>query len=87
MADEEIDQSDAAPEQGVKPEKDAEETEKDMDTGNEDEDVYTEEGREKLQEDGEISPQEQAYMEGAEGSGKKKGHVRGDPDEELEEEK
>jgi len=87
MPEEEIDQSDAAPEQGVKPEKDAEETEKDMDTGNEDEDVYTEEGREKLQEDGEISPQEQAYMEGAEGSGKKKGHVRGDPDEELEEEK
>ena len=87
MPEEEIDQSDAAPEQGVKPEKDAEETEKDMDTGNEDEDVYNKKGREKLEEDDEISPREQAFMEGAEGGGHKKGHVRGDKDEELEEEK
>ncbi|MBW2993640.1 hypothetical protein KY317_03645, partial [Candidatus Woesearchaeota archaeon] len=46
-----------------------EEREKDMDMGKTDEDVYTEEGREKLVEDGEISPEEEGFMEGAEQKG------------------
>ncbi len=46
-----------------------EELEADMDMGKKDEDVYTEEGREKLVEDGEISPEEEGFMEGAEQKG------------------
>jgi len=87
MPEEEFDEAEPSPEQGIEPEKDAEETKKEMDIGEDDEDVYNEEGREKLEEDDEISPREQAFMEGAEGGGHKKGHVRGDKDEELEEEK
>lgn len=42
---------------------------KKMDEGEMDEDVSTEEGREKLVEDGEISPTEAGFSEGAEGRG------------------
>jgi len=40
-----------------------------MAEGTEDEDVYTDEGREALVEDGEISATEAGFMEGAEGDG------------------
>lgn len=40
-----------------------------METGEKDKDIYTEEGREKLTEDAEISPREEAFMEGAEERG------------------
>lgn len=42
---------------------------KKMSNGTEEADVYTEEGREKLVEDGELSPEESGFMEGAEGDG------------------
>ena len=40
-----------------------------MDEGKQDEDVYTETGRHKLVEDGELDPAEEGFMEGAEGLG------------------
>jgi YHS domain-containing protein len=41
----------------------------DMDTGEKEETVYDETGREKLVEDAEISPEEAGFMEGAEDDG------------------
>ena len=76
----------AAEEQGIVPEETSEEKKEEMESGEKDEEVYDDEGREKLVEDGELDTREEAFMEGAEGGGHKKGHVRGDPDEELEEE-
>ncbi len=40
-----------------------------MESGEKDETVYDETGREKLVEDGEISPEEEGFMEGAEDDG------------------
>ena len=40
-----------------------------MESGEKNEDVYSEEGREKLVEDGEISPEEEGFMKGAENLG------------------
>ena len=54
-----------AEEQGIEEEKTSEEKSEDMEHGEKDEDVYSEEGREKLVEDGEISPEEEGFMEGA----------------------
>tara|TARA_Y100000310_G_C20674099_1_gene811931 strand:+ start:2156 stop:2494 length:339 start_codon:yes stop_codon:yes gene_type:complete len=54
-----------AEEQGIEPEETSEEKSEDMEHGEKDEDVYSEEGREKLVEDGEISPEEEGFMEGA----------------------
>ncbi|MBU0460670.1 MAG: hypothetical protein KKH52_01520 [Nanoarchaeota archaeon] len=54
-----------AEEQGIEPEETSEEKTLEMEHGEKDEDVYTEEGREKLVEDGEISPEEEGFMEGA----------------------
>ncbi len=48
-----------------------EEIEQEMEQGKKEENVYSEEGREKLEEDGEISPTEAGFMEGTEGRGKK----------------
>jgi hypothetical protein len=59
-----------AEEQGIEKEETSEEEQLDMDTGKKDEEIYDEDGREKLMEDGEISPQEEAFMEGASGKGK-----------------
>jgi hypothetical protein len=56
-------------EQGIEPEETSEEEKLDMDTGEKDEDVYSEEGREKLEEDDELEPWEEGYMEGAEHKG------------------
>lgn len=55
-----------AEEQGIEKERTSEEKSQEMEIGEEDEDVYTEEGREKLTDDDEISPEEEAFMEGAE---------------------
>ena len=54
-----------AEEQGIEPEETSEEKTLEMEHGEKDEDVYSEEGREKLVEDGEISPEEEGFMEGA----------------------
>jgi hypothetical protein len=58
-----------AEEQGIIPEKTEEQVSEEMEHGEKNEDVYTEEGREKLVEDGEISPEEEGFMEGANASG------------------
>ena len=47
----------------------SDEIKEEMEEGKADEEVYTEEGREKLVEDGEISATEEAFMEGAEDRG------------------
>ncbi len=47
----------------------SEELKSEMESGEREEEVYSEEGREKLVEDAEISPEEQGFMEGAEGRG------------------
>ncbi len=58
-----------AEEQGIIPEKTEEQISDEMDMGERNEDVYTEEGRENLVEDDEISPEEEGFMEGANASG------------------
>ncbi len=58
-----------AEEQGIMPEETSEEAEEDMELGEKDEDVYSEEGREQLEEDDEIENWEEGFMEGAEGAG------------------
>lgn len=58
-----------AEEQGIMPEETSEEIEENMESGELDEDVYSEEGREKLVEDDEIDPEEEGFMEGAAGCG------------------
>ena len=60
-----------AEEQGIKKPKTSEEIKQDMEEGKKAENVYSEEGREKLVEDGEIEPHEDGFMEGAEGRGQK----------------
>lgn len=55
--------------EGVK--KTPEELGLEMEEGKKDEEVYTEEGREKELENDEIEPWEEGFMEGAEGRGKK----------------
>ncbi|MDP3698475.1 MAG: hypothetical protein Q8R47_02715 [Nanoarchaeota archaeon] len=58
-----------AEEQGILADETSEEHELAMAIGDEDEDVYTEEGRKKLEEDDEIAPWEEGVMEGASGIG------------------
>ena len=59
-----------AEEQGIEPKPESsDEVKEDMEEGEKDEDVYSEEGREKLEEDSEISPTEAGFMEGAEHTG------------------
>ncbi len=55
----------AAEEQGIEKDETSEEKKKKMEHGDEDEDVYSKEGREKLLEDDEIDPMEAGIMEGA----------------------
>ncbi len=47
----------------------SEETKQEMESGEREEDIYVEEGREKLIEDAEISAWEEGFMEGASGRG------------------
>ena len=56
--------------QGIKPNETSEQISDDMEMGERNEDVYTEEGRENLVEDGEISPAEEGFMRGEEDNGR-----------------
>lgn len=58
-----------AEEQGILKEKTSEEKEEEMEHGEKDEDIYSKEGREKLEEDAEIEPWEEGFMEGASQAG------------------
>ena len=58
-----------AEEQGILADETSEEHELAMEHGDEDEDIYTEEGRKKLEENDEIEPWEEGVMEGASGLG------------------
>ena len=58
-----------AGEQGITPNETSEEKEADMEHGEKDEDIYTKEGREKLEEDSEIDSVEAGFMEGASQAG------------------
>ena len=58
-----------AEEQGILADESSEEHELAMTVGDEDEDIYTEEGRKKLEEDDEIEPWEEGVMAGASGLG------------------
>ncbi len=58
-----------AEEQGIIPEPTSEEVKEEMEHGERNEDVYSEEGREKLVEDEEIDPEEAGFMAGAEAGG------------------
>jgi hypothetical protein len=59
----------AAKEQGILPEETSDDKKAAMEHGDEDEDVYSEEGREKLEEDDEIEPFESGFMQGASQAG------------------
>jgi len=59
----------AAEEQGIDEEETSEKKKDSMEHGEEDEDIYTDEGREKLEEDDEIDSWEEGFMEGASGAG------------------
>ncbi len=59
----------ASEEQGILKEKTEEDEEKAMIEGDEDESVYTAKGREKLEEDDELDPSEEGFMEGASDAG------------------
>jgi hypothetical protein len=76
-----------AEEQGMEPEKTSEEAKDEMETGEKEEDVYSEEGREKLEEDAEIDNWEEGFMEGAEHKGEQAmcAHCRKVLDQEKEE--
>jgi hypothetical protein len=58
-----------AEEQGILPEETNEEIEYEMEHGEREEDIYTKEGRDKLEEDMEIEPWEEGFMEGATAGG------------------
>jgi hypothetical protein len=52
-------------EQGILKDETSEEVEQSMKVGDKDEDIYTKEGQELLEEDDEIEPWEEGFMEGA----------------------
>ena len=58
-----------AEEQGIEREETDEEVEEEMKTGRKDEDIYAKKGRDLLEEDDEIQPWEEGFMEGASGLG------------------
>ncbi len=66
---EEVDASGHVHDEPEEHEESSEKFKEEMTSGEEDEDVYTEEGREELEEDDEISPSEEGFMRGAEGRG------------------
>ena len=55
----------AADEQGILPEESEDEVESKMKQGEKDEDIYSKKGRDLLEEDDEIEPWEEGFMEGA----------------------
>lgn len=58
-----------AEEQGIEKEKTDDEKSLEMETGEKEEDVYDDAGRDKLMEDDEITPEEDAFLEGYEDKG------------------
>lgn len=58
-----------AEEQGVLPKETSEEIREEMDLGEKEEDVYTQEGREKMEDEDEMTNVEEGFMEGASGGG------------------
>ncbi|HLC88817.1 MAG TPA: hypothetical protein VJG49_02150 [Candidatus Nanoarchaeia archaeon] len=58
-----------AEEQGITKRKTSEQIKEEMDLGEADEDVYSEEGLEKLEADDELEPWEEGFMEGAKDAG------------------
>jgi len=58
-------------EQGIEKPETTEKIESEMESGEEEENVYSEEGREKLAENDEMEPFEEGFMEGAEGRGQR----------------
>ena len=59
----------AAEEQGILPKESSEEIKEDMHLGTKEEDPYTKEGREVMEDEDEIDNVEQGFMEGATGGG------------------
>ena len=73
-------------EQGILPEEKPEERRTKMLQGEEDEDLYTKEGRDLLEEDDEIAPWEEGFVEGAAGQGQLgKDALTGEPLKDVEE--
>jgi len=58
-----------AEEQGILPEETSEEIDAEMDVGEKEEDVYTQEGREKMEDEDEMTNVEEGFMGGASGGG------------------
>ena len=58
-----------AEEQGILPKETSEEIKEDMDLGTKEEDPYTKEGREKMEDEDEMDNVEEGFMEGASGGG------------------
>ncbi len=58
-----------AEEQGILPAETSEEIKEDMESGEKEEDVYTQEGREKMEDEDEMTNVEEGFMEGASGGG------------------
>lgn len=58
-----------AEEQGILSEETSEEVRKEMDLGEKEEDPYTQEGREKMEDEDEMENWEEGFMEGASGGG------------------
>jgi len=69
MAEDNKEEYYAAEEQGIEEDETSDETKEEMEHGEKDEDVYSQEGREQLEDDGEIEPWEEGFMEGASAAG------------------
>ncbi|MDP3733761.1 MAG: hypothetical protein Q8R37_00900 [Nanoarchaeota archaeon] len=69
--EEELEEEDLYPseEQGILPDDDKDTIKSKIRTGNRDEDIYSAAGREELEEDDEVNPWEEGFMEGASGAG------------------
>lgn len=68
-APEEVEKDYADEEQGILPDETEDELETEMKTGAKDEDIYDKKGRDLLEEDDEIAPWEEGFMEGAHDAG------------------
>lgn len=69
-----------AEEQGIEKKKTSEKKKEEIEQGEKDEDIYSREGREKLEEDAEIEPWEEGFMEGAVDDGQQgKDALTGEP--------
>ena len=69
MAEDNKEEFYAAEEQGIDEDETSDEIKEEMEHGDKDEDVYSREGREQLEDDAEIEPWEEGFMEGASAAG------------------